>query len=77
MPIIRRLPDGRYYFAYEICNYRDRYCDPYFKISADGANWGDPADPGTRVNTANGNYFQHAQTITLFPGGPNGVRIAS
>jgi len=75
MPIIRRLPDGRYYFAYEICNYRDRYCDPYYKISADGANWGDPSDPGTRVNTANGNYFQHAQTIALFPGGPNGVRI--
>ena len=75
MPVIRRLPDGRYYFAYEICNFRDRYCDPYFKISADGANWGDPGDPGTRVDTAGGNYFQHAQTITLFPGGPNGVRI--
>jgi hypothetical protein len=75
MPIVRRLPDGRYYFAYEICNFRDRYCDPYYKISADGANWGDPRDPGTRVNTANGNYFQHAQTIALFPGGPNGVRI--
>ncbi|MFI5565605.1 sialidase family protein [Amycolatopsis japonica] len=75
MPIIRRLPDGRYYLAYEICNYRDRYCDPYFKISPDGANWGDPLDPGTRVTTASGNYFQHAQTITLFPGGPNGVRL--
>lgn len=75
MPIIRRLPDGRYYYAYEICNYRDRFCDPYYKISADGANWGDPHDPGNRVNTANGNYFQHAQTITLFPGGPNGTRI--
>ncbi|MGW4397494.1 exo-alpha-sialidase [Amycolatopsis nivea] len=75
MPIIRRLPDSRYWFGYEICNYRDRYCDPYYKISADGANWGDPADPGTRVNTASGNYFQHAQTTTLFPGGPNGVRL--
>ncbi|WP_410656656.1 sialidase family protein [Amycolatopsis sp. lyj-112] len=75
MPIIRRLPDGRYYLAYEICNFRDRFCDPYFKISADGANWGDPADPGTRVDTANGNHFQHAQTITLFPGGPKGVRL--
>jgi hypothetical protein len=75
MPTVRRLPDGRFYLAYEICNFRDRYCDPYFKISPDGANWGDPADPGTRVTTANGNYFQHAQTIALFPGGPNGVRI--
>ncbi|WP_027928119.1 sialidase family protein [Amycolatopsis benzoatilytica] len=75
MPIIRRLPDGRYWFGYEICNYRDRYCDPYYKISADGANWGDPGDPGNRVLTANGNYFQHAQTTALFPGGPNGVRL--
>jgi len=75
MPIVRELPDGRYYLAYEICNYGTRYCDPYFKISPDGANFGDPADPGTRVETANGNYFQHAQTVTVFPGGPNGVRL--
>ncbi|PXY32099.1 sialidase family protein [Prauserella muralis] len=75
MPIVRRLPDGRYYFAYEICNYGDRFCDPYFKISPDGATFGDPAAPGTRVATATGNHFQHAQTITLFPGGPRGTRI--
>lgn len=75
MPIVRRLPDGRYYFAYEICNYGDRFCDPYFKISPDGANYGDPKAPGTRVDTASGNHFQHAQTITLFPGGPTGTRI--
>ncbi|GHE97330.1 hypothetical protein GCM10017786_32540 [Amycolatopsis deserti] len=75
MPIVRKLPDGRYYFGYEICNYGKRYCDPYFRISPDGANYGDPADPGTRVVTANGNYFQHAQTVTVFPGGPNGVRL--
>ncbi|HJQ48279.1 MAG TPA: sialidase family protein [Amycolatopsis sp.] len=68
MPIVRKLPDGRYYFAYEICNYGNRYCDPYFKISPDGANYGNPSDPGTRVTTAGGAYFQHAQTVTLFPG---------
>ena len=68
MPVVRRLPDGRYYFAYEICNYGDRYCDPYYKISPDGANFGSPTDPGTRVTTASGAYFQHAQTVTLFPG---------
>lgn len=75
MPIVRRLPDGRYYFGYEICNYGDRYCDPYFKISPDGANYGAPGDPGTRVTTASGAYFQHAQTVSLFPGGPNGTRL--
>jgi hypothetical protein len=69
MPIVRALPDGRYYLAYEICNYRDRFCDPYYKTSADGTNFGDPGDPGSRVNTASGAYFQHAQTVTVFPGG--------
>jgi hypothetical protein len=75
MPIVRRLPDGRYYFGYEICNYGARFCDPYYKISPDGANFGDPGAPGTQIGTANGNHFQHAQTETLFPGGPNGTRI--
>ncbi|SFJ17173.1 hypothetical protein SAMN05421835_103298 [Amycolatopsis sacchari] len=69
MPIVRELPGGRYYFAYEICNYGKLYCNPYYKISADGANFGDPADPGTPVQTAEGNYFQHAHTVTLFPDG--------
>ncbi|MFD2397457.1 sialidase family protein [Prauserella oleivorans] len=75
MPIVRTLPDGRYYFGYEICNYGDRFCDPYFKISADGADFGDPAAPGTRIGTAHGNHFQHAQTVTVFPGGPTGTRL--
>jgi hypothetical protein len=75
MPIVRKLPDGRYYLAYEICNYAERYCDPYFKISPDGANWGDPSQPGTRAQGPNGAHFEHAQTIALFPGGANGTRI--
>ncbi|WP_026360406.1 sialidase family protein [Amycolatopsis nigrescens] len=75
MPIVRRLPNGQYYFNYEICNYGHRFCDPYFKISPDGANFGDPGAQGTQIATAEGNHFQHAQTVTLFPGGPNGTRV--
>ncbi|QWF79779.1 hypothetical protein HUW46_03192 [Amycolatopsis sp. CA-230715] len=75
MPIVRRLPNGQFYFGYEICNFGKRYCDPYFKISPDGANFGDPGAPGTEIGTAEGNHFQHAQTVTLFPGGPNGTRL--
>ncbi|AXB46737.1 exo-alpha-sialidase [Amycolatopsis albispora] len=75
MPIVRRLPGGRYYFGYEICNYGKHFCDPYYKISPDGANFGEPGAPGTQITTANGSHFQHAQTITLFPGGPNGTRL--
>jgi hypothetical protein len=75
MPIVRQLPDGRYYFGYEICNYGELYCNPYFKISSDGANFGDPGAPGTPVQAVGGNYFQHAQTVTVFPGGANGTRL--
>ncbi|GHF71949.1 hypothetical protein FHX82_000769 [Amycolatopsis bartoniae] len=75
MPIVRQLPDGRYYFGYEICNYGKLYCNPYYKISPDGADFGDSGDPGTPIRTAEGNYFQHAQTVALFPGGANGTRL--
>ncbi|MFD9888163.1 sialidase family protein [Amycolatopsis sp. NPDC059027] len=75
MPIVRGLPDGRFYFGYEICNFGSRYCDPYYKISADGANFGDPGAPGAQIGTTGGNHFQHAQTVTLFPGGPKGTRL--
>ncbi|WP_236789667.1 sialidase family protein [Amycolatopsis sp. GM8] len=75
MPQVRQLPDGSYYFGYEICNYGSLYCNPYFKISPDGANFGDPSAPGTPVSGPNGDYFQHANTVTLFPGGPNGTRV--
>lgn len=69
MPIVRNLPDGRYYFAYEICNYGDRYCDPHYKISQNGTDLGGPDDPGARVNTASGAYFQHASTVTVLDDG--------
>lgn len=75
MPLVQRLPNGTYYFGYEICNYGTLYCNPYFKISPDGANFGDPGAPGTEVVTDNGDYFQHAQTVALFPGGANGTRL--
>lgn len=75
MPIVRELPDGRHYYSYEICNYAERYCNPYFKTSDDGADFGDPAAPGTQVSTAEGRHFEHSPTISVFPGGPNGTRI--
>ncbi|MBB3662222.1 hypothetical protein FB384_001126 [Prauserella sediminis] len=75
MPIVRALPDGRHYFSYEICNFGERFCDPYFKISEDGEDFGLPTDPGTQVATPEGRHFRHSPTISLFPGGPNGTRV--
>jgi hypothetical protein len=69
MPMVRQLPDGRYLMNYEICNLRPTICGSYTRISDDGADWGNPLDVGTRVVTAEGNYFAHAHTITLMPDG--------
>ncbi|MQA08240.1 MAG: exo-alpha-sialidase [Pseudonocardiaceae bacterium] len=77
MPIVRRLPDGRYFKSHEVCNYPQSVCGQFFRISDDGINWGDPAQPGDRVFGPERKYFRHASTITTLPGGPNGVRIAS
>ncbi|OLT48727.1 bifunctional protein [Saccharomonospora sp. CUA-673] len=75
MPIVRELPDGRHFYSYEICNFGERFCDPYFKISDDGADFGDPTRPGTQVGTPEGRHFEHSPTFSVFPGGPNGTRI--
>lgn len=77
MPVVRRLPDGRYVMSYENCNVPGYFCGGYIRSSADGVHWGDPGDYGEQVRTADGHFFQHAQTIALVPGGPHGTRIVS
>lgn len=71
MAIVRRLPSGRYLMSYEICGLG---CDAYVRTSADGVSWGDPADPGTRVESTAGHHFAHAPTVAWAPqpGNPNG-----
>ncbi|HZX08837.1 sialidase family protein [Kribbella sp.] len=70
MPIVRRLPSGRYVMSYEICGLGGQYdCAAYIRHSADGWNWGSPSDLGRRVQTIDGRYFTHAPTIALAPNG--------
>jgi hypothetical protein len=70
MPHVRRLPGGTYLMTYEICGQRGQYfCEAYARTSADGSDWGDPADPGTPMHSADGRYFAHTPTIALAPDG--------
>ncbi len=71
MPIVRRLPDGRYLMSYEICGLG---CDAYVRTSPDGVRWGNLVDPGTRVESTAGHHFAHAPTVAWAPqkGNPNG-----
>ncbi|PRY42732.1 exo-alpha-sialidase [Umezawaea tangerina] len=70
MPHVRRLPDGTYFMTYEICGQRGQYfCEPHFRTSPNGSDWGDPTNPGTSLHSRNGRYFAHTPTIELAPGG--------
>ncbi|MFI6938627.1 sialidase family protein [Streptomyces sp. NPDC050418] len=68
MAVIRTLPDGTYFMAFEICAPSGQYaCVVHFRTSADGWNWGDPAHLGFRPETADGKYFTHTPNLTWAP----------
>jgi hypothetical protein len=68
MPVVRRLPDGRYLMSYEICGTGNQYgCAAYTRSSADGWNWGTASSLGSRAVSVSGDYFRHAPTIAVSP----------
>lgn len=76
MPVVRQLPNGTYFMAFEICNPGGQYqCVVHYRTSPDGWDWGDPTDLGVRPETADGRYFRAAPTVAWGPapdGGPDG-----
>ncbi|MFF7650472.1 sialidase family protein [Streptomyces sp. NPDC007983] len=75
MPVVRKLPNGTYVMSYEICAAGGKYsCVAHLRTSRDGWDWGDPADLGTRAETADGKYFLHAPNLAWAPeeGNPQG-----
>jgi Ricin-type beta-trefoil lectin domain-like len=76
MPVVAELPNGSYVMTYEICALAAPYhCDVRIRHSADGWNWGDPADLGERPTTVDGNYFTHTPTIAWSPGDSDEGRV--
>jgi hypothetical protein len=79
MPVVRRLPNGSHLMVYEYCDLRPipngHGCRVYLRTSADGWNWGDPADRGTIIRTADGKHLAHAPTVAWAPGGGPDGRI--
>ena len=66
MAIVRQLPNKRYVMVYEICGMG---CDVFVRFSNDGDHWGDPADPGTRLESTQGRHFAHAPSFAVLPDG--------
>lgn len=79
MVIVSKLPTGLYFMTYEICGAPiNRYhCAAYFRTSRDGWNYGNPSNMGTRIETADGKFFEHAPANIWAPSplSPNGVIV--
>ncbi|GAA1582498.1 hypothetical protein GCM10009789_40330 [Kribbella sancticallisti] len=75
MPIVTRLANGRYILSYELVG-APIAADAMVKESADGVNWGDPADLGRRPQTADHRYLASYPYLVWAPGGgPQGQLI--
>jgi hypothetical protein len=77
MSIVNRLPTGVYFMSYEICGdpATGPKCAAYYRISRDGWNYGPASNPGKRIETGDGRYFEHAPASTWSPSplSPNGA----
>lgn len=73
MPVVRRAPNGTYLMSYEICG-GTQECRQFLRRSADGVHWGDQSALGSPLTTADGQYFEHAPTISWYPDGTPGGR---
>jgi hypothetical protein len=62
MPVVTKLPSGTYFMSYELCG--PAACTVFSRTSADGWNWGDSTNMGTKVVSTTGQWFEHAPTNT-------------
>jgi hypothetical protein len=79
MIVVRKLPTGEYFMSYEVCGdpLTGHKCAAYYRTSRDGWNYGRADDIGKRIETANGDYFEHAPANIWSPSplSPNGVLV--
>ncbi len=77
MPVVTKLPDGRYAMAVEIVG--PKYEGGIFvKTSPDGRSWGDPAAVGSPVRTAEGYQLVNGPYINwTAAGGDEGTVLVS
>lgn len=77
MIIVNELPSNIYFMSYEICGdpATGPKCAAYYRISRDGWNYGPASNLGKRIETADGQYFEHAPASIWSPSpiSPNGV----
>lgn len=72
MPVVTKLPSGRYFMTFELCG--PAACTAFYKTSPNGLDWGDASNMGARIESEDGRWFLHTPTNTwaAVPGTPNG-----
>lgn len=65
MAVVTRLPSGTYFMTLEDCG--PAACTVFYKTSADGWNWGNPSNIGTRITTAAGQWLESTPTNAWAP----------
>ncbi|KZC17745.1 hypothetical protein RHOFW510R12_11050 [Rhodanobacter sp. FW510-R12] len=58
MITVSQLPNGHFFMSYELCG--PAACTVFSRVSVDGWYFGDPTNMGTKVQTATGQYLEHA-----------------
>jgi hypothetical protein len=78
MAVVDRLPGGRYVMTYEDID-GPHNGQVYLKTSADGLDWGDPADRGTPVRTAAGAWPAASPIVRWLPwrNGPGVIAVVA
>jgi len=76
MPIVVKLPNGKYFMVYEMVGMTIPYI--YGRFSDDGLDWGDPADYGTLLACEDGFCLASTPYVVWTPvGGPQGTILVS
>ena len=65
MAVVTKLPSGTFFMTYELCG--PAACTGFYKTSADGWDFGDVANVGTKIQTGAGEWFEHAPVNVWAP----------
>lgn len=70
MITVSALPNGHFFMSYELCG--PAACTVFSRTSTDGWNFGDPSNVGSKVQTATGQYLEHAPLNRWGPSAQSG-----
>jgi len=80
MPVITKMGNGEYFMVYELVHKFDgSWGAPiFYKTTKDLSSWGDPSNPGVRIEYGANGFIESGPACVWTPdGGPNGTLIVT